>query len=365
MKRSHFTATIALGAVLASPLAAQDEKDKAPATEAKPAAETAADKPAAKEDENKVLVRVDGAEITAADVNQQFQARYGNRLASMPPQQQQMMREHALPSIKEELISKTLLLAAAAKENIALDEAKRTEMIKDVTDNLPEDMTVDAFYKQIGMDEASFKEAIGEEVIIGSLLDKKTESVPDATDEETKKFYTENEQQFVQPASVEASHILIKTEGITEEAEKAKKKAEIEDIRKQLVEKKGENFAELAKQHSGCPSSANGGSLGTFGPGQMVPAFDKAAFSQKIGDIGEIVETNFGYHVIMVTEKTEEKKFSYDDMKDRIAEHLEGEKKSPIIKEYMESLRTNAKIEDLSKPAADPAPAPAPPAKPE
>ena len=116
---------------------------------------------------------------------------------------------------------------------------------------------------------------------------------------------TDNEEQFVIEGSVQASHILLKTDEITDEAEKAKKKAEIEDIRKQLVEKKGENFAELAKAHSDCPSSGKGGDLGEFGPGRMVPEFDKAAFAQEIGEIGPIIETNFGYHVIKVTKKTE------------------------------------------------------------
>jgi peptidyl-prolyl cis-trans isomerase C len=267
-----------------------------------------------------------------------------------------------MASIKEELIAKTLLLSAADKAEIAIDEAKRTEMLEQIKGSIPPGTTFEQFCESMEMDEAGFKDAIGEEVRIGTLIDKQTEDIVEPTAEETKAFYTENEDQFVVEGSVKASHILIKTDGITDEAEKAKKKAEIEDIRKQLIAKNGENFAELAKAHSGCPSSGKGGDLGEFGPGQMVPEFDKAAFSQEVGTIGDIVETSFGYHVIKVTGKTEAGKTSYDEIKDRIAEHLKGEKVNARVRDYIAKLRESATIEDLSKPATPPAgaaPAPA------
>ena len=256
MKYKSLSASLALSAALVAPSIGQDA--------AKPAAEAAAT-PAAAEAAPKVLVKVDGKEITDADVQKRFLAMYGPRLSQMPPEQANMMREHAMPSIKEELIAKTLLLAAADKAEIAIDEAKRTEMLEEIKASIPPGTTFEQFCASMQMDEASFKDAIGEEVRIGTLIDKQTEDIAEPTAEETKKFYTDNEDQFVVEGSVKASHILIKTDGITDEAEKAKKKAEIEDIRKQLLEKKGENFAELAKAHSGCPSSARGGDLGEFG----------------------------------------------------------------------------------------------------
>jgi peptidyl-prolyl cis-trans isomerase C len=87
---------------------------------------------------------------------------------------------------------------------------------------------------------------------------------------------------------VRASHILVKKES---EAKKI-----LEDL------KKGSNFAELAKNHSECPSRKRGGDLGWFGRGKMVPEFEKAAFSLKKGDISDPVKTQFGYHIIRVTD---------------------------------------------------------------
>lgn len=87
-------------------------------------------------------------------------------------------------------------------------------------------------------------------------------------------------------ASAAARHILVKTE------------AECEKLKKQLAD--GADFAELAKKHSKCPSGRDGGALGTFGPGQMVPEFDKVVFSAPIGEV-QTVQTQFGYHLVEVT----------------------------------------------------------------
>jgi len=65
----------------------------------------------------------------------------------------------------------------------------------------------------------------------------------------------------------------------------------------------GEGFAELAKQHSSCPSGRDGGDLGSFGPGQMVPEFDKVVFSAEIGAVQGPVKTQFGYHLLEVTSR--------------------------------------------------------------
>jgi len=80
-----------------------------------------------------------------------------------------------------------------------------------------------------------------------------------------------------------------------------------EDLCKELIEKitSGEDFAELAKAHSKCPSGARGGELGEFGPGQMVPEFDKVVFSESVGLPHGPVKTDFGYHIVEITSRTD------------------------------------------------------------
>ena len=98
-------------------------------------------------------------------------------------------------------------------------------------------------------------------------------------------------------------------------------------MRKQLITSKGKDFAKIAKEKSDCPSGAKGGDLGNFGRGQMVPSFEKAAFTQAIGEIGEVVETQFGYHIIMVTDKTKGGQKSFDEVKEEINRRIEGPKR--------------------------------------
>jgi peptidyl-prolyl cis-trans isomerase C len=86
-----------------------------------------------------------------------------------------------------------------------------------------------------------------------------------------------------------ARHILVKTEEACL------------DLKKQIEE--GTDFAEAAKEHSQCPSGARGGELGTFGPGQMVPEFDQAVFSGSVGELQGPIKTQFGYHLLEVTNR--------------------------------------------------------------
>ncbi|MDF1825011.1 MAG: peptidylprolyl isomerase [Verrucomicrobiales bacterium] len=166
-----------------------------------------------------------------------------------------------------------------------------------------------------------------------------------------KTYYEENPDEFKQEANVSASHILVSTQGITDEAELAAKEEAAKDLIAQLAESDGENFAELAGAHSDCPSKAEGGSLGQFAKGQMVPEFEKAAFEQEVGVIGDLVKTQFGYHIIKVTDRAEEKKMTYDEVKDDLATNLFEKAKGEKIEGYLAELRTNAKIEQMNAPA--------------
>lgn len=92
-------------------------------------------------------------------------------------------------------------------------------------------------------------------------------------------------------ASAGARHLLVETE------------EQCNDIKKQIEE--GADFAAMAQQHSSCPSKAQGGDLGSFGPGQMVPEFDKVVFSAPLNEVQGPVKTQFGYHLLEVTSRTD------------------------------------------------------------
>jgi len=193
-------------------------------------------------------------------------------------------------------------------------------------------------------------DTLREEIRVGmakrKLMESKTADVAPATEAEAKEFYDSNPDKFAQPENVSASHILIKfDEGDTDEI-KAEKKAKLAAIRQSILDGTV-TFEDAAKENSDCPSSAQGGSLGTFGKGRMVPEFEVAAFSQEPGEIGEIIETQFGYHIIKVTDHKDEGTMSFEDSKEQLINYLTNQKKQQAVMDYVDSLRDSATIEEM------------------
>lgn len=153
----------------------------------------------------------------------------------------------------------------------------------------------------------------------------------EVTEEEMKEFYETNKAQFVSPKSVQASHILVKE---LEEAQKAMK--EIED---------GASFEEVAKKYSTCPSKERGGDLGFFGKGQMVPEFEEAAFAMELNTISEPVKSQFGYHIIKVTDEKEEGTKSLEEVKPQIQQQLLAQKQQKAYFDKAEELKDQYKVE--------------------
>ena len=167
------------------------------------------------------------------------------------------------------------------------------------------------------------------------------------TPQEVKAFYDGNPDIFKTPEMVRASHILVKVEEGASGEDKAKALEKIKTIQKRL--QSGEDFAKVAQEVSDCPSKDDGGDLNFFHKGQMVPPFEKAAFALKPGETSDIVETEFGYHIIKLTDKKEAGTMSFDDVKSRIQQQLINEKMTQEYHKYVEALKSRAKIEIFIK----------------
>jgi len=178
---------------------------------------------------------------------------------------------------------------------------------------------------------------------IRKLIDTHIAPNTTVTDKESKTFYEENPDLFKQDEQVKASHILIKLDTAADEAQKTKAKNEIADLQKQL--NAGGDFAQMAKEHSQGPSAVNGGDLGFFGRGQMVKPFENVAFGLKVGEVSEIVETRFGYHLIIVTDKKPAAVMPFPETETKIREHLKQKKLEQEVVAYLQTLREKAKIE--------------------
>lgn len=178
------------------------------------------------------------------------------------------------------------------------------------------------------------------------LVAEATKDVAAPTDEDCEKYYNENREAFKAPPQVRASHILVKTDGEDEET-KAKARAKIDSIRAGVmgeinVEKA---FADAARENSDCPSGSEGGDLGWFGPGQMVPEFDKAAFEMKVDEISDVVETQFGFHILRKTGEKPGGERSFDEVKEPLRDSLMREAQNAAFGRFMGELRAAAKVE--------------------
>ncbi len=152
-----------------------------------------------------------------------------------------------------------------------------------------------------------------------------------STDDEMKAYYTRNKSRFLSAEQVRARHILVAAE---EEATKIK--CEIEE---------GLDFSEAAKQYSTCPSKERGGDLGVFTKGRMVPEFESVAFALEIGELSDLVKTQFGYHLIMVDEKHSATEMGLEEVASQLNQLVLQEKQADVYEAKLKELKGKYKVE--------------------
>ncbi len=233
-------------------------------------------------------------------------------------------------------------VAASAPQANFMDLAPAEK--KMVTDRLVEKVLFTELALQEGIDKKpEFQrnmDKIKDELLVNMWMKSQMDNAI-VSDSEAKAFYEKNAAKFMEEASMQARHILVATE------------KDAQDIIDMLKTLKGEalkaKFIELAKAKSTGPSAKDGGDLGTFTKGQMVPEFSKAAWALNNGQITtKPVKTQFGYHVIYLETKSEAKPISYETVKDKIINSLKQQQFTVKITEVAKELKSKAKIVDMS-----------------
>lgn len=238
--------------------------------------------------ENKILATVNGREITEMDLR--------HTIARFPKERQgYFSSENGRKQLLEQIISFELIHNFAKDSGFDADEA---------------------YTAQLG----SVKKEILTQYAINKVL-----SEVRVSDDEIKDYYKDNQPMFLSEESVSAKHILVDTE---EEASNIVK--EIEN---------GLSFEEAASKYSKCPSKANGGDLGVFTKGKMVPEFEKAAFELGVGVVSAPVQTQFGYHIIKVEEKNEASVKTFEEVEGTIRNNILQEKQNEKYMKMTEELK--------------------------
>ena len=331
-----------MSAVIGNAQDAAQETPAAPAAEqTQPAAEAekaapAAPAPVAK-DPQTVLAKVNGEDILQQNIDKMMNMFVLPQFKQQNPDKEMSAedRQQAEKNVLDRLVTQAVLLQAAKKLNITPDAeelAKRVEQMKT---------------QQPDISEEDWKMLVTNEMLIQKVIQQEVVAKVTVADEEMQKFYDEQKDRFREPEQVRASHILIGVaqDAKPEEKEAAKKKAD--DVMAQV--KEGKDFAELAKANSTCPSKEQGGDLGFFPRGAMVKPFEDAAFAMQEGQTSDIVETQFGYHIIKLTEKKAERTVPFEEVKDRLKQGLTQQKTNTAVMAWVDEQKKQANIEMMNQ----------------
>ncbi|MDD5199807.1 MAG: peptidylprolyl isomerase [Terrimicrobiaceae bacterium] len=294
---------------------------------------------------------VDGEKISKAQLQDAFDnaVKASGMDASKLTEDQQLAGYHKL---LDDLIIEKLLKAKSADFKVS-DEEADAEFAK-VKKNFPDEAAFKKQLDQAGQTEEKLKGLIKDGLQQRKWIDSQTAGQVEVSDADAEKFYKENIKEFAQPDQVRASHILFMVPQGAPDAEVKKKEAAANAAYERA--EKGEDFAKLAKELTEEPNGKErAGDLDFFSKEQMVPEFAAAAFSMKIGDISKPVKTQFGYHVIKVTDKKAASTAPFEQVKPQLVGYLKNQKQQAAVQAVIGKLRSGAKIEN-NLPEIKPAP---------
>lgn len=254
-------------------------------------------------------------------------------------QQLPALRAHAV----EQAIGAKLLFDEAARVKPAVPDAEVDERLAEMKKQIGGDKKFEALLQQQGMSVETLREQIRAGRRVDKLVEQVVAPVPEPTEDEMRGHFTAHQSEYVRPERAQAQHILVRPVG-TDEAARTAAKAKIETIRQRV--QAGGSFADEAAAHSECPSGReSGGSLGWFGRGMMVPAFDEAAFRMKVGELSGIIETQFGYHIIQKTGHEEAAATTFEEVRESVRDFLRHAARGAALSAHVDGLKAKASIE--------------------
>ncbi len=258
------------------------------------------------ETENDVIATVNGEKIIRKD--------FDRRMNVIKRMNQEVTRSVQIQVVNQ-LTKKVLLKQFVEGQNINVGDEEvqgELEKIKYFLESNPNsnEKSLEEILETQGTNISGLKDEVRRTLALSKYLDGRV------SDDEKKSYFEENKNAF-NGEKVKASHVLIDTTKLKTDAELEKARQKIEEVKNEIDN--GADFAEMAKKYSTCPSAENGGDIGFFQrKGSLVEEFDKVAFSMEVGEIIEPVKTQFGYHIIKVTDKEDGKDVSYEDVADMV-----------------------------------------------
>ncbi len=290
-----------------------------------------------------VVARVNGRAILGRDLEQRVQA----ELASIGnPAWKNLRDEYRLQVTNQSLgnlVANELLYQKAAESGIKATEAEVQAEFGRVAKTYSSDADMNAQLASRGLDRAGLNKELARSLVVRKYVDESITRKIVISPADAQQYYSAHTEDFRHPELVRTSHILILVpDSATPDQDRiARQRAEA------LLQraKKGEDFAKLAKENSMDGSASQGGDIGFVPKGQLAPEYEQVAFSLPVGGISDVVRTQFGYHIIKVTDKKKEGLSSLDEIRSDLLEFLKNQAVQAQLNKAIDDLRLKAKIE--------------------
>jgi foldase protein PrsA len=273
---------------------------------------------------NKTVATADGTEVKQKEVDA-----YMNYIKNQSQDGELAGNEEELKTLEADIIDllivTKLLEKYAEEKNITVSSQEVDEQVESLINTYESEKDFESALKIIGIDRRFFEEYLRSQMISSKIYEKITANI-EVTDQEARKYYNDNKEEFLVPVQIKASHILAVfpwAKDGSEETEEGREEArdKIEMIQDKLED--GEDFEDLAQQYSDDQFTAeNGGDMGYIKKGEKVEEFDRALFLLEDGETSGIVETALGFHIIKAFDHKEEYYQDYEEIEESLKTYL-------------------------------------------
>lgn len=292
-----------------------------------------------------VIAVVNGNELTAGpmiDILERWESMYLEYTGEMPTEQFMMQQKtHLIEQlIREELVRQKI---AAAEIEVSDDEIQ--DRLEDIMMNFPDEETFMEYLAHNGYTLETFMMDVRDDLLAHQLMRQEMD-IPPITTEEARAFYDRNLDEFIFNESADVSHIFFEVPFGAPDEEKDALRTEMTRIRENILAG-NYSFAEAAMEESECPSGDEGGFIGTFfrGHESISPVMEEAVFTAGISNVTDIVETDFGIHLLYVTKTNPPRTAPFEEVEDTLKELLMERKIREATEEWMDNLRSNARVQ--------------------
>ena len=289
-----------------------------------------------------VVARVNGEAIPKTEFEKAIKNVEGRAGQPVPPNE----RDRVYRGVLDQLIAYRLLMQETQNRKIAVPETDIDARVAQIRQQFPSEDAFKQTLAQQNMTVEQLREDAKRDMGVAKMLESEVNASVAVQPQDVNTFYQQNPDKFKQGERVRASHILIRAPEDADAKTKDDARAKATDVLKQV--KGGKDFGELAKHYSQDPgSAANGGDLGFFMKGQMVGAFEEAAFSLKPGDVSELIQTPFGFHIIKVGDKQAARTIPVEEAKPQIEQFLQNQQRQQKTDAFISTLKAKGKVEIL------------------